>query len=141
MPLCLNPGASVPVTLSTDADAPADRKPVFRARFRTVAQSVEVARLLADAGKLDGIPDWSPLHDKALALCLAGWDLWDAGGNPVPFDVAELPNLLTLGERRELLDRCMEATVVEEEKKRRSASPSLSTTASSAAVVPTPAGV
>lgn len=125
------------ISLSTDAQTPEDRRPVFVSHVLSSRESARVAKMGEQAGKLEDIDAEEDKVVEAVATVLTGWrNVRDRGGNDVGFDPSRLRDLLTRAELWELFNKIVSTSRLTEQDAKKSASPSGSDTGSSAPAAP-----
>lgn len=102
MPIALDKGRTFDVVLKTDQAKPKGKQPTFVFRYLTVA---EWQRVL-DLASADGDPkQMMSMLVNAIGIGLVDWRrMVGLDGEAIKFDPATLPELLTIGEMKELVD-------------------------------------
>lgn len=135
MPVSFPRGVRKPVTLNLHGDVPEAERPLFHVEFLTCRAQIEVERAIARAVATpvaEAAAEQAALLD-AIKGFLRGWERFnDKDGNPIPFSVESLPDLLEREELWDLIRAWRQAATVRVEDRKKSSSPSGSATASSA---------
>ena len=103
MPLALDPSETVPVSLKIDAAKPDGARPTFLLRFLTCREVLTVERMTKVAfDEKDNAVGLEKLND-VLRVGLTGWrNVIGRDGEPVPFSIEAVDDVLTMGEKWEL---------------------------------------
>lgn len=149
MPRCLHPEDTFDIVLESDEKRPEAEQPFFTFRALSIRQWRDALKLVEQIQKFEesGSTEVGPTLDaicNVLRLGMVGWsNMYDhnvpEGEQPrwIPFDAAELDNLLDIHEANELMQKMMAASQVSPEDKKKLGSPPTSAPASSAKVART----
>ena len=131
MPIAIDPDARVRVVLSTDkGKAP---EPAFFVRPLTLRQYRKVSETDETVGQASNGSEAIGRLLKAIEVGLVGWEhVSDKDGQPIPFSMDALEDVVTIPEARELLHYCLISGRLATEDKKKSESESSSNTESSA---------
>ncbi len=111
MPLALDPKARITLVLDSDKDKPAAKQPGFVYAFLTGRRWRDVARAVDGFDEGDGMEAGLDRIYTAASVNLIGWrNLIDPQtGEEIPFDPANLEEILTPQEAIELANRLLTA--------------------------------
>lgn len=130
--IAIDPNQAVDYTLKIDADKPVKDRPTFVLRFLTARQWIRFIGILE---RIDALAEQKKNDEaldagvEAMALLVTGWR--NIPGDP-PFDVKQLPDVLTDAGFWELLYGGRNAILLTENDRKKSASPSASAAGPSA---------
>ncbi len=138
MPIATRNGYAI-VRLHQDAGVDLAKRPGFYARYilEDELQQIEDLYLEATASKDMRRREQSAILTKALAIILIGWEnVTDRAGNPVPFALEHLGQVLTSNEKHDLLLQLLKGVQLAEDEIKKSAAQSVSDTGPTAQAVP-----
>lgn len=131
-PLALEPNATYPVVLSTDADKPKNKQPTFIFRYLSGRQWKELAKLSDEFDKKTTGEDTLSLVFKAIKMALIGWrNMIGPDGKEIKYKPDELDAIVTPNEAIELMQAAVAQQPTMQDKKK-FVSPSGSSTGRSA---------
>jgi hypothetical protein len=135
MPLSLDPEASTPYALKSDADKPEASRPVFLLKFLTCRLHRKVNDLIAQALDMKDNEAIDATLNEILSVAIAGWRNM---GTDYPPDrgklIEAIDDLLVPGEKAELAWAVTNVTGLTAEDKKKSDAAASSPTADSAPV-------
>lgn len=123
MPIYLDPSASVPFTLPSDAQLPEHCRVEFRVRVVTIGQRMQVDELCSRFATCDPKDEPGIVAD-VLKMLIVGWgNIKRPDGEPLT-DAGQLTEVLTMQEAWDLIYGAMTAVALSEIDRKKSAAPS-----------------
>lgn len=104
MPLATNPNATYELVLSTDAELPKEKQPVFIFRYLNITEWEKIAKLNDEFETSTEASQMIDLAFKVIEKTLCGWrNMKPPSGNEINFNFKKLKDMVTLAEATELM--------------------------------------
>lgn len=119
MPLATRPNATYEMVLSTDANLPKNKQPVFVFRHLSILEWEEIAKL---SDKFEAATDSVKMIDLAFEVIektLVNWqNMKTTSGKKIPFKLKKLKSMVSLQEATELMQAAVSQRPSFEDKKK-----------------------
>jgi len=119
MPLATRPNQRYEIVLSTDADLPKEKRPVFVFRYLNIIEWEEIAKLNDKFESAINATEMIDLAFEVIKKTLCGWrNMKTPSGEEIPYRTEELKSMVSLQEATELMQAAVAQRPAVEDKKK-----------------------